>query len=444
MSTRDIRELKKEYDQKCITVEEAARLIRDGDSIEMGYSVMFPRAFDAALAARKDELDHVVVRNGVLFDASRVLETGGPFEWQTWHASSDVRRAIERGTANHIPIKFSEMPRYMAENLAVDAVIFTTAEMDRHGYFNFGLDGSHFLREAKKAKTVILEVNPSQPRVYGRCESEIHLDDVDYIVEVEAHPLVEATERAFGDIDCKIAELVVERMKDGSTLQLGIGALPGAVGDVIAQSSLKDLGVHTELYVDSFMRIAKAGKITGRKKTLDVGRQVYAFLAGTQELYDFVEDNPEFMTAPVDYVNAVSIIAQQRRMVSINTALHVNLRGEVSSETVGMRHISGAGGQMDFALGSYLAPEGMSFICLHASHVDKNGKRTSNIVPAFETGTIVTMPAPTTNYVVTEYGIVNLKGKSTAERARALISIAHPEFRDELTRQAMERGVWRA
>lgn len=435
-------DLEKEYRKKCITAEEAAALVKDGDVLELGFAAIFPSQFDEALAARKDDFRHVVIRNGILSHPSKLLEAGEPFEWQSWHATPPVRRAIERGTANHIPIRYSEIPRYIRENVATDMIVIPASAMDSHGYFNFGLDSSHFLDQARVAKTVVVEVNPLQPRIVGRSESEIHLRDVDFIIETEGYPVASLPAREYTAVDEKIAGLVVERIEDGSTLQLGIGALPGAVGDAIASSSLKNLGVHTEMYVDSFMDMTLAGKITGAMKTRDKGRQVFAFLAGSEKLYDFADENPELMSAPVDYVNDVGVIGGQYRMVSINTALHVNLRGEVSSETVGLRHISGAGGQLDFALGSYLAPEGKGFICLHSSRVDKNGKRSSNIVPDFSTGTITTMPAPTTHFVVTEYGVANLKGKSTYERAKSLIAIAHPECREDLIRAAKAKGVW--
>ncbi|CAC9926516.1 putative butyryl-CoA:acetate CoA-transferase [Aedoeadaptatus coxii] len=436
-------DLEKEYRQKVITAEEGAALVKEGDVLELGFAAIFPVHFDEALAARKGDFRHVVIRNGILSNPSKLLEVGEPFEWQSWHATPDVRRAIERGTANHIPIRYSEMPRYIRENVQTDILVLPVSEMDEHGYFNFGLDSSHFLDQARMAKTVVVEVNPLQPRVAGRSESEIHLRDVDFIIETEGYPVAALPIRSYTEVDEKIAAFVVERIEDGSTLQLGIGALPGAVGDAIASSSVKNLGVHTEMYVDSFMDMTLAGKITGAMKTRDKGRQVFAFIEGSEKLYRFADENPELMSAPVDYVNDARVIADQYRMVSINTALHVNLRGEVSSETVGLRHISGAGGQLDFALGSYLAPDGKGFICLHSSRVDKNGVRHSNIVPDFSAGTIVTMVAPVTQYVVTEYGVANLKGKSTYERAKALIAIAHPECREELIRGAKARGVWR-
>ncbi len=431
------------YREKLMTKEEAAALVKDGDEIEIGFGADFPVAFDEALAARAHELNHVAVRNGVLFDRSKILAQGAPFEWQSWHATGDVRRAMDGGKAVHIPVRYSELIRYVTENRDTDMLVFSTAPMDAHGYFNFGIEGSHFLRLAKKAKWVIVEVNERQPRVYGNVENEIHIDEVDGIIEAEPHAMAVLPNRPYDELDRRIAETVVERMEDGATVQLGIGALPNAVGDVIAQSSLKDLGVHTEMYVDSFMKMTLAGKITGAKKTLDRGRQVTVFLAGTEALYDFVDDNPAMMVGPVDYVNAASTIAAQHKMTSINTAIQVNLRGEVSSESAGMRQISGAGGQFDFAVGSYLAPEGKGFICLRSSRVDKNGVRHSNIVPDFFAGTIVTLPAPVTHYVVTEYGICNLKGKSLYERAKALISIAHPDFRDELIKAAMAKGFWK-
>lgn len=432
------------YKEKLKTAKEAAALIQDGDEIEIGFGANFPVEFDAALAERAHELNHVAIRNGVLVDSSRLVAAGGPFLWQSWHGTGQVRRAMDAGTANHIPVRYSEIIRYVTENRDTDALVISVSPMDKHGYFNFGIDGSHFFRLAEKAKRVIVEVNEKQPRIFGLCESELHIDQVDVIIEAKPRAMGVLPNRDYGELDRKIAEIVVERMEDEATVQLGIGALPNAIGDVIADSSLKDLGVHTEMYVDSFMKMTLAGKITGMKKTLDRGRQVSAFLAGTEALYDFVDENPSIVVGPVDYVNGAATIAAQHKMTSINTAIQVNLRGEVSSESVGTRQISGAGGQFDFAVGSYLAPEGKGFICLRSSRVDKNGLRHSNIVPDFLTGTIVTLPAPVTQYVVTEYGICNLKGKSLYERAKALIAIAHPDFRDELIKAAMKKGFWKS
>ena len=219
--------------------------------------------------------------------------------------------------------------------------------------------------------------------------------------------------------------------------------MPNTVGSMIAESDLKDLGVHTEMYVDAFVDIAKAGKINGSKKTIDRGRQVYAFGAGTQKLYDYLDDNPECMSAPVDYTNGIDTIAKIDNFISINNAVDIDLFGQVNAESAGVKQISGAGGQLDFVLGAYLSKGGKSFICCSSTFTSKDGVPHSRIRPTLAEGSTVTDTRPKTHYVVTEYGKVCLKGMSTWERAEALIGIAHPDFRDELIAEAEKMNIWR-
>ena len=219
--------------------------------------------------------------------------------------------------------------------------------------------------------------------------------------------------------------------------------MPNTIGAMIAQSDLKDLSVHTEMYVDGFVDIAAAGKITGRHKNLDKGRQVYAFAAGTQKLYDYVNRNPDVMAAPVDYTNDVRVIGQIDNFISINNAVDLDLFGQVNAESAGLKHISGTGGQLDFVMGAYLSKGGKSFICLSSTVTGKDGTMKSRIVPTLTNGSICTDPRSCVHYIVTEYGMVNLKGLSTWERAEALISIAHPDFREQLIADAEKMGIWR-
>ena len=219
--------------------------------------------------------------------------------------------------------------------------------------------------------------------------------------------------------------------------------MPNAVGSVIADSDLKDLGVHTEMYVDSFVEMTLKGKITGAKKGRDRFRQTYAFGAGTKMMYDFLDDNPSLMSAPVDYTNDARVISSLDNFISINNAVDIDLFGQVSSESSGTKHISGAGGQLDFVLGAYLSNGGKSFICLSSTVTDKDGNLTSRIVPTLKEGSAVTAARPNTHYVVTEYGKVNLKGMSTWQRTEALISIAHPQFREQLIKDAEKMKIWR-
>ena len=281
------------------------------------------------------------------------------------------------------------------------------------------------------------------PPVYGLFKSEINIADVTYVVEGDNPSIPELGSVPPTDVDRTVANLIVPEIPNGACLQLGIGGMPNTVGALIAESDLKDLGVHTEMYVDAFVDIAKAGKITGKNKSLDYGRQVYAFAAGTKKLYDYVNMNPEVMGAPVDYTNDVRVIAQLDNFISINNIVDLDLFGQVNAESAGTKQISGTGGQLDFVMGAYLSNGGKSFICLSSSMKGKDGELKSRIVPTLTPGSICTDPRSTVQYLVTEYGMINLKGLNTWERAEKIISIAHPQFRDELIASAEKMGIWR-
>ncbi|MCR5667782.1 MAG: butyryl-CoA:acetate CoA-transferase [Lachnospiraceae bacterium] len=437
-----------EYRQKLVTADEAVKVVKSGDWVDYGWCNGTPDALDRALAKRTDELTDVKLRGGILMKMPAVFEREDAAEhfcWNSWHMGGIERKLISRGCSFYSPIRYSELPRYYREHIEPDDVVMiVTTPMDAHGFFNFGPNASHLMAAIERAKTVIVEVNKNMPRCLGGFESEIHISKVDYIVEGD-HPAIgelpaggPATE-----IDKKVAKLIVDEIPNGACLQLGIGGMPNAVGALIAESDLKDLGVHTEMYVDAFVDIAKAGKITGAKKNIDRFRQTYAFGAGTKKMYDYMNDNPELMSAPVDYTNDVRVIAQIDNFISINNAVDVDLFGQVSAESSGIRQISGAGGQMDFVMGAYLSNGGKSFICLSSTFTDKTGKTTSRIRPTLIEGSVVTDTRPTTEYIVTEYGMVNLKGLSAWERAEKLISIAHPDFRDELIQEAEKMHIWR-
>ena len=245
------------------------------------------------------------------------------------------------------------------------------------------------------------------------------------------------------EVDVAVANLVVPQIPNGACLQLGIGGMPNAIGAMIAQSDLKDLSVHTEMYVDAFVDMAAAGKITGRQKSVDKGRQVFAFAAGSQKLYDYIHQNPDVMSAPVSYTNDVHVMSQIDNFISINNAIDMDLFGQGNAESAGTKHISGTGGQLDFAMGAYQSKGGKSFICMSSTMTDKEGILKSRIVPTLTNGSIATDPRSCVHYVVTEYGMVNMKGLSTWERAEAIIGIAHPQFREELIASAEKMHIWR-
>jgi len=435
------------YQEKLTTAQEAVKAVQSGDWVDYGWCTNHPVALDQALAARASELRDVKVRGGVTMwmpEIAKVDGAGEHFTWNSWHCSGVDRKIIAKGMGYFAPIRYSELPRYYRENVSVDVAMIQVTAMDSHGNFSFALAASHLADMLSKAKTVIVEVNRNLPWVYGLTGSEINIQDVDMVVEGD-NPAV-AQLGASGEpsaVDRAVAELIVKEIPNGACLQLGIGGMPNAVGSMIAQSDLKDLGVHTEMYVDGFVDMALAGKLTGRCKTLDKGRQVYAFAAGSQKLYDYIDRNPAVMAAPVDYTNDVRVLAQLDNFISINNAIDVDLSGQVNAESAGLKHISGTGGQLDFVMGAYLSPGGKSFICMASTVTGKDGSVKSRIVPTLTPGSIVTDPRSCTQYIVTEYGIVNLKGLSTWERAEKLISIAHPDFRDELVAGAEKMGIWR-
>ena len=436
-----------EYREKLITAAEAAALVHSGDWIDLGWSACTPHAFDKALAARAEELTDVKLRGGVLCRSLAIFDVpdaGEHFNWYSFHATGPERKWIANGCGYYIPVRYSEVPRYYRENLApADVAVVLCSPMDEFGYFNFGVSASANAAMCETAKKVVVEVNENVPRCHGGFEHCIHISQVDFVVESENEPMDAIAAGPISEVDKKVAELIVPQIPNGACLQLGIGGMPNAVGAMISESDLKDLGVHTEMYVDAFVDMAKAGKITGAKKNIDRGRQVFAFGAGSQKLYDYVNDNPECMSAPVDYVNDIRTIAAIDNFISINNAVDFDLFGQVSSETSGVRHISGAGGQLDFVLGAYLSKGGKSFICCSSTFTSKDGKLHSRILPTLHEGSVVTDTRANAQYLVTEYGCVCLKGLATWQRAEALISIAHPDFRDELIKEAEKMKIWK-
>lgn len=439
---------KKEYEQKLVTASQAAAIIKSGDWIDYGWATGTPVLLDKALAARSDELTDVKIRGGILLwvpEVFKVENTAKHFTWNSWHMSGIERKAINQGFAYYSPMRYSELPRYYRESSCPDAAaMFQVTPMDEHGYFNFGPNASHMTAVCETSKKVIVEVNKNMPRCLGGFENGIHISKIDMIVEGDNPEIGEmggASSVSF--VDEKVAKLILDEIPNGACLQLGIGSMPNAVGTLIARSDLKDLGVHSEMYVDAFVDIAKAGKINGSKKSIDPYRQTYAFGAGTKKLYDYIDNNPELMSAPVDYVNDVRTISAIDNFISINNAVDIDLFGQVNSESTGIKHISGAGGQLDFVLGAYLSKGGKSFICCSSTYKTKTGEIKSRILPILNPGSIVTDTRATVQYFVTEYGKVNLKGLSAWQKCEAIISVAHPDFREQLISEAEKMKIWR-
>jgi len=436
-----------EYTRKCVDAATAVKQIKSGDWVDYGNFLCSPVILDDALAHRAGELEAVTVR-GVgypgLPKVAMADPSGRSFNYNSFHFSGGERYLHDRGGCSYIPVLYHEGNRiYDDGDLVTDVFMAQVAPMDDSGFFNFGIANSCQYSQVRKAKTVILEVNEKMPFCYGGYGEAVHISEVDYVVQGANPDLVSLPDTDTSDVDRAIARHVVGEIEDGSCLQLGIGSLPNAIGKMIAESDLKDLGVHTEMLVDAYVDMYRAGRITNMEKADNPGKMVYTFALGSKKLYEFIHRNPACASFPVGYVNDLHRIAINDRAVSINNAVEVDLYGQVCSESSGFRQISGTGGQFDFAYGSYHSRGGKAFICLASTKTHKDGTVTSRIRPFVDHGTIVTLPRTAVQYVVTEYGIASLKGKSTWQRAEALIGIAHPDFREELMRDAEKMNIWR-
>ena len=427
--------LQDQYRQKLRTPEQAVQVVKSGDWVDYTTNVCFPPLLDAALAKRRDELTDVKLRGNLLFGPIQVVECDPSrehFLYNSWHCSAYERKLCDQGLCNYIPMIFRNVVPYYRHFLTVNVAMMCVPPMDKHGYFNLSCGAGVARGILEKADIVILEINEHLPRILGGFDECVHLSEVDYIVEgphdsLPQFPVAKATEE-----DRKIAEHIVPFVQDGATLQLGIGAMPNVVGSLLAQSDLKDLGMHTELCGDAYYELFKAGKLTNTRKTIHRNKGMAGIVFGSQTLYDWADQNPSVVVAPLEYVNAPETIAQLDNMISINSCISVDLYGQTCAESAGLRHISGTGGQLDYLTGAAMSRGGKAFICMTSSFVDKGGVRHSRILPRSQA-----------YYVVTEYGVVNLVGRSTWERAEMLISIAHPDFREELIAAARKQKIWR-
>lgn len=435
-----------EYNQKLVTADDAVKVVNSGDWVEYAFGIAGANELDAALAKRKNELWDVKIRCNIgawPHYTNEADPTGEHFYWNAWHVGGLDRKYYNQGILSYIPMKFHEVPM-MSRNDCVPSNVFiaTVSPMDRHGYFSFGAGCPSAWAVIETADHIILEVNENMPRVLGGGQESIHISQVDYVVESSNPSLPTISNTEPSKIEKKIAMHIIERLYDGCCLQLGIGGVPNAIGSMVAKSDLKDLGVHTEMYVDAYLEMTKAGKITGSKKNIDRYKQVFSFAMGSRELYDFIDDNPGVVAYSVDYTNSPNVVAQIDDFVSINACIEIDLFGQVCAESIGTRHISGTGGQLDFVEGAYKSKGGQSFICMTSTFEGKDGV-VSRISPILAPGSIVTDPRTATHMIATEYGIANMKGRSTWERAEALIGIAHPDFRDDLVEEAKKMKIWR-
>ena len=434
------------YQQKHVSAEVAAAVVRSGDTVFMGEFVQNVEAFDAALAARCSELQDVNLITTTRLKPLACVEADPSresFVWNDWHFSGLGRKYAERGLASYIPFSYHQGPKTVRLYESPDVAVAQVTPMDANGFFNFSTSCSMTPDYLRKAKKAILEVNTTVPRCLGGRDEGIHISEIDMVIEGPNTPLVQLPETQASEADMGIAKHVMQLLEDGATIQLGIGALPNIVGSMIAHSDLKDLGVHTEMLADSYVDMYEAGRITGKRKSIDQGKMVYTFAMGSQKLYDFLDNNPAAATYPVDYTNDPCVIGRNPKVFAINNAIEVYLFTQVSSESSGTRQISGTGGQLDFILGAFNSEGGKGLICISSTFKQKDGTLASRIVPTLSAGSVVTCPRSLVHYVVTEYGCAQLKGKSTWQRAEALIAIAHPDFRDQLVKDAAEMGIWR-
>jgi acyl-CoA hydrolase len=428
---------------KLISTDDAAGLVQSGQWVDYGAALGQPDLFDQALARRVNELRGVKIRACLTMTPRAVLTadpTGEHFLWFTWHFSGYERSCNTDGRINYIPMNFGEAPDYYRRFIEpIDVVCIKTCPMDSKGYFNFGLAVANTKAITERAKVLIVETCAAMPYVQGT-EECVHIDQVTHVIDGGDGRVPELPNPAATDVDRQVATRIAAEIEDGACLQIGIGGMPNAVCAVLKDAGIRDLGIHTEMFVDSMVDLIEAGIVTGARKQIDRFESVYTFAGGSRRTYDFLDRHPQVQSHAVDYTNLPEVIARNDRVVAINNTTQIDLQGQAASETDGFRHLTGTGGQLQFMRGAYASRGGKAFMCL-ASTYERRGQRRSRIVTCLTPGNIVTTPRTDMMYVVTEHGLVNLKGKSVAERAKALISIAHPDFRESLEREAREHKL---
>jgi len=422
------------YNNKRTTPEAAARRVKSGDRVVLGHCVAEPQVLVEALMNRKDELSDVEIVHMVPLGKSVYClpEMKGHFRHNGIFIGAPTRKAVHEGLADYTPCYFSEIPRlFNRQYLRTDVVMISVSPPDDHGYMSLGTSVDYTMAAVKNANIVIAEINDRMIRTYGN--SYIHISEVDHIVET-SYPLPEYQPKEATHIERRIGENCAKLIEDGSTLQLGIGSIPDAVLTFLKDK--KDLGIHSEMISDGVVDLYRDGVITNKAKSIHPGKMIVTFLMGTQKLYDFAHNNPALEMHPVDYTNHPGVISQNHKMVSINSCVQVDLMGQINSESIGYKHFSGVGGQVDFVRGASMCPDGKSIIVLPSTAKDD---AISRIVPVLDDGSAVTTSRNDVHYVVTEYGIAELRGKTLRQRAEALIGIAHPKFREKLSAEYDQR-----
>ncbi len=426
-----------------ITPEAAAALVKSGMWVDYGVALCQPDAFDKALAARKGELCDVKVRTCLSMRPRAFMECDpdcASFRAYSWHFSGYDRRQHDEGRCTYIPLNLGEAPDYYRRFIdPVDIVVLKTRPADKDGWFNLSAANLWHRAVVERAKCVIVETSEALPHVFGEANG-VHISEVDYVIDGDGAPAPELPNPPPGEVDRAVARQIAAEVEDGSCVQIGIGGMPNAVCSLLVEAGVKDLGVHTEMLTDGIIELYRSGAVTGARKQMDPGKVVFTFGLGSDDLYAAIDGNADMVCNAVDYTNMPHMIMRNDKVVSINNTTQIDLQGQAASESDGHRHISGTGGQLQFVRGAYASKGGKSFICL-ASTYEKKGVRKSRIVLDLTAGNIVTTPRSDVMYVVTEYGMANLKGRSVAERARALIGLAHPDFREDLERQAYEHRL---
>jgi 4-hydroxybutyrate CoA-transferase len=421
---------KKQYEQKCVSAGEAVSHITSGDRVVVGHACGSPETLLSSMITHKERYAGVELVHMVSMGPSEYCapENAVHFFHNSLFAGGKSRAAINQGRATFVPCHFSQIPMLFTDKiLPVDVTLCMVSPPDEHGFCSFGISVDYTKPAAESSTLVIAEVTPHMPRTLG--DAFIHVSDIDYLVETDAKPImmqpptITPTDEAIGG---HIAGLI----NDGDCLQLGIGAVPDSILGFLKDK--KDLGIHTEMFSDGVVDLVESGVITGARKNLHTGKLVSTFFMGTEKLYSFVHNNPMVMMFPVDYTNNPVVIAQNDNMVSVNSALQVDFTGQAVSDSIGHTQYSGPGGQVDFVRGAAMSKGGRSILAFHSTAA--KGK-ISRIVPRIDPGASVTTPRTDVHYIVTEYGVANLRGKSVSERAKALIDIAHPDFREDLRRE---------
>ena len=423
-----------EYRAKLTTCENAAAVVRDGDTLIHGVTIAEPPGMLTAIAqrARAGDLNQIKVYT---FNAQKhfARTLGSPdisdiVDSYTWFVSESSRNMVQVGLTQFIPAYLHQIPKIVMETMDVNVAVATVSPMNEDGYFSFGPCNGYLSVMAGLCKTLIVEVNENMPFVYG--EALIHISNISMIVE-NTVPLPEILPMESNPLDPVIGKIIAEYVPDRAVIQLGIGTLPNALASCL--QGHKDLGIHTELLCPGMVDLIEKGVINGRHKNVHTGKHIFSLAYGGKKTFEFMDGNESFENYPSSYVMNPGVIAQNHRMTAINAILQVDLLGQCNAEFLEGRQYSGTGGQLDFVRGAYDSPEGKSILVLYST---AKNEEVSRIVSRFPAGTMVTTPRNDVHYIATEYGIVNLKGKSTRERALALISIAHPKFRDELMREA--------